>query len=232
MRMMFRVLGGVPPGSNEDWGALADIEGKARGALVAHGDARRALAVALATDRRDTERHAALTARAADLEGRAIEAARAGRDDLARAAAEAIAFLEDEASTAAQAVAAVDAAVARMRGLVEDQRRRLAAIDRGRRLATVRAALSRRIATPCRQEPLVQAEEALEALASRQDDAETIAGFCDDGSRLVEDMAEAGFGPSLRPMPRDVLARIRAKAGAPSLPATIPLTSQQQTDAG
>ena len=109
-------------------------------------------------------------------------------------------------------------AIARLRRVVEDQRRRLAEVERGRRLATVRAALGEAVASRPSGTALATTEAALRALEERQDDAEAVAAALgtDDpsqrGEGLVEDMAEAGFGPTLRPRRHDVLARIRAKA--------------------
>src|SRR5690242_20127630 len=73
--------------------ATASLERSLVSAHRAHTLARRALAIALAEEARETERRAILAAKVEDLEKRTVEALRAGREDLGLPAAEAIAAM-------------------------------------------------------------------------------------------------------------------------------------------
>ena len=216
MGTRFGILSTVLTGVFGDRGALAAVDLAAREALDGHLRSRRALALAVAAEAREAGRREAMARRAADLESRAIEAMASGREDLALRASDTIASLETEIEASTRAVAAHAAAIARLRGAVEDQRRRLADVERGRRLAALRASLGETLATGPSVAALSATETALRLIEERQDDAEAVAAELADetrpGADLVEDMAEAGFGPTLRPRRHDVLARIRAKA--------------------
>jgi phage shock protein A len=111
-------------------------------AASAHGAARRALAVAVAEETREIERCRSMTTKVIDLEDRAIQAIRAGRDDLALSASEAIAVIRTEIEASEKASSLFAAEVALARGEVNAQRRRLLELDRGRRLASIGRALN------------------------------------------------------------------------------------------
>ncbi len=175
---------------------------------VSHVAARRALASAVAEEEREAARRDALIDRAADLEGRALEALAAGRDDLAMRAAEAIAVLETEVSASEAGARRFAGKVATARREVDAQRRRLADLDRGRRLAKVGSALARSEGVPL----IARAEAALLALQAGQADDEAVAReFAPAAETLADDLAEAGFGRPTRTLPNEVLARLRAR---------------------
>src|SRR5215217_4388697 len=94
---------------------------------------KRALALALARDEAEGRRLATLEASIADLEERAIAALRAGRDDLASEAAQALASLEADRNAIREARVVFAAEVKKLRHTVTDASRRLAELERGRR---------------------------------------------------------------------------------------------------
>lgn len=178
---------------------------------TAHVAARRALALAIAEEDREIRRRGRLAENAKDLQARAIEAIAGGREDLAVRAAESIAVIETEvgASTAASEGFATKVALARRD--VDAQRRRLADLDRGRRLARVGAALNG--TAPGGLPFLARAEAALVEVDAAQADAEAVRReFAPPAETLAEDMAEAGFGRPMRVLASDVMARLRALA--------------------
>jgi hypothetical protein len=75
---------------------LMSLDRSLAAAYQSHMTARRALAIVIAEEARETERSRALMTKTQDLEQRAVEALRAGRDDLATQAAEAIAAMSVE----------------------------------------------------------------------------------------------------------------------------------------
>src|SRR5215468_1701318 len=75
---------------------MASLERSIAAAGQAHMAARRALAVAIAEEAREVQRREGLAAKAGDLEKRAVEALRAGHEDLAIEASEAIAAIATE----------------------------------------------------------------------------------------------------------------------------------------
>src|ERR1700760_966849 len=102
---------------------MASLDRSIAAAAHAHFAARRALAVAVAEETREADRRGALAAKLEDLEGRAVQALRAGREDLAIEAAEAIAVIATEIKASEQAAGRFAAEVALPRREVDAQRR-------------------------------------------------------------------------------------------------------------
>ncbi len=196
----------VPQGS-----PMSNLDRAMQAAGAAHLAARRALAVAIAEEDREVRRREVLVGKLADLEQRAIEALRGGRDDLAGQAAETIAAVETEIAASTQASTRFAAEVALARREVDAQRRRLADLDRGRRLARIGAALNS--APRDGIDTLAQAESALAALEADNHDARAIREeLAPPTDRLIEQMADLGFGAPTRVRASDVMDRLRAKA--------------------
>ncbi len=190
---------------------LSNLDRAMHAAGAAHVAARRALAVAIAEEEREVRRREALAGKLSDLELRAIEALRAGRDDLAGQAAETIAALETEITASAQASGRFAAEVALARREVDAQRRRLADLDRGRRLARVGVALNS--APREGVDALTAAESALAQLEANNHDARAIREeLAPPTERLIEQMANLGFGAPVHVRASDVMERLRAKA--------------------
>ncbi len=192
---------------------LSNLDRAMLAAGAAHVAARRALAVAIAEEEREVRRRDALAGKLSDLELRAIEALRAGRDDLAGQAAETIAAVETELTASTQASSRFAAEVTLARREVDAQRRRLADLDRGRRLARVGVALN---AAPREGvDALTAAESALAKIEADNHDARAIREeLAPPTERLIEQMADLGFGAPVRVRASDVMERLRARAVA------------------
>ncbi len=203
-----------------DQHALLLLDQQMRDAAATLSHAQRALAVALAEDAQEGRRCAAAQERAAGLEQRARAALAAGGEALATEAAEAIATLEAEHAAGQQARTLFAAEIARLRGHVADHERRLAELNRGRRVARVAEAV--RISRRGTIEPagaqfctLSEAEATLARLRGRQ---ESTADACDalagistatKPETIDKRLEAAGFGPATRPTAASVLARLK-----------------------
>ncbi len=204
-----------------DGNALPLLDQQIRDAAAVFGRARRALALAIAQEAQEAPRSEDAARRIADLEDRARQALAAGREDLATEAAEAIAGLEAERAARRTAQALFAAEAARLRRTVADTEARLADLDRGRRLARATAAVhalhgDRIAAAPLHEATLAEAEATLARLRERQAEAAAAQAALDGleaerrPASVAERLAEAGFGPPVRPTAADVLARLRA----------------------
>lgn len=191
----------------------SDLHRAIDAARTAHVAARRALAIAVAEADRETRRRGALIDDARDLQARALEALAGHRDDLAGRAAEAIAAIETEVAASEAAAVRFDQKVAVARREVDAQRRRLADLDRGRRLASVGTALSGSPPASDGLHPLARAEAALARVEAANADADALRiAFEPPAEKVADDLAEAGFGRPTRVLASDVMTRLRALA--------------------
>ncbi len=181
----------------------------------AHLSARRALAVAMAEEVREADRCANLKAKLADLETRAVAALRAGREDLAAQAAEAIAAMATEIGASERASHRFAAEVSLARREVDAQRRRLSELDRGHRLARIGDALSATAhSSGSGVDSFADAEAALAQVVAENQDARFVrAEMAPPAELLIERMSDAGFGEPVHVRASDVLARLRTTAG-------------------
>ncbi len=185
----------------------------------AHVAARRALAIAVAEETREIARRDGLVLKVTDIEHRAVAAIRAGRDDLALAATEAIAAIRTEIEASEHASTRFAAEVALARREVDAQRRRLAELDRGRRLARIGSALNH-AASPSRpgHDHLAAAEFALEKINTDNADARAVREeMAPQADRLIERLSNDGFGRPVTVRAGDVMARLRMMAAMPVL---------------
>lgn len=194
---------------------MASLERSLAAARGAHACARRALAMAMAEDAREAERRAGFSAKVSDLEQRAVDAIRAGREDLALQASEAIAVITTDINASVRASQRFAAEIALARREVDAQRRRLSELDRGRRLARVGAALNGAVpAARSGQDSLADAEAALAQVLAENQDARFVRDeMVPPAEKLIECMSEAGFGEPVHVRASDVLARLRRAAG-------------------
>ena len=209
-----------------DRNALLILDQQMRDAAAAFERAKKALAIAIAQDRQETERLAAGNARIADLESRVAAALAASNDGLAREGAEAIAALEADRNAAASAQALFAAEILRLRRHVAQAQARIAELDRGRRLAraseAVRQMRQGRIEPgPAHEATLAEAEQTLKRLRERQVEAEAAETALDEldgaaAASVTEKLAAKGFGPRLRTTAEDVLERLRSRTAAPA----------------
>ena len=203
--------------------ALAILDQQMRDAATSVDRAKKALAIAIAQDRGEEQKLAAAKAQIVELEGRAVEALKGGREDLAEKAAESIAALEADAQAAQKARAIFAAEIAKLERHVRNQSARLAELERGRRIA--RAAQAVRVSrrgrleeAPCHQATLSEAEATLARLREKQSEACLAEAALDaldaepKAENLNETLADAGFGPPVKPRAADVLARLKEKA--------------------
>lgn len=208
-----------------DRNALTLLDQQIRDVAASLEEARRALALALAGDRREGEAADALASRIADLENRTRAALAAGSDALAREGAEAIAELMADRSAAEEARARFAVEAGRLKAFVRDAESRLAALERGRRGA--RAAEAVRHLGRGRSEPaalnratLREAEATLARLRERQNEtamADEILDELDHAAtpdRAASKLEAAGFGPRRRVSADDVLAKLRSQPAA------------------
>jgi phage shock protein A len=212
-----------------DRNALLILDQQLRDASAALERAKRALAIAIAQDQQEATRLAAIETQITDLEPRVLAALEAGRDDLARDGAETIARLEADRDAARSARALFAAQIARLRQHVSEAGSRIAAVDRGRRIAraaeAVRDMRRGRIETAMpHQATLAEAEATLQRLSELQSVAATAEEALDAidaataPATAAERLAAEGFGAPLRTSADDVIARLKAR-GAGSKPA-------------
>ncbi|WP_024512379.1 PspA/IM30 family protein [Bradyrhizobium sp. ARR65] len=219
-KFLERLLGLLADLPGQGPSALAGLERAIAAARHAHTAARRALAIAMAEEAREAERRAALTAKVSALEQRAVQALRAGREDLATQAAEAIAAMTADVDASKQASQRFAAEVALARREVDAQRRRLSDLDRGRRLARIGTALN--AAAPASRsgvDSFAEAEAALAQVVADNQDARFVREeMAPPAEQLIERMADAGLGDPVQVRAADVLARLRSAAGLPVIP--------------
>jgi phage shock protein A len=196
---------------------MPSLERSIAAAASAHTAARRALAVAVAEEKREIARCHAMALQVADLEHRAVQAIRAGRDDLALAASETIALIRSDIEASGQASARFKAEVDLARGEVNAQRRRLSDLDRGRRLASVGHVLNS-VAPNSGLDCFAEAEAALAKVNADNAGARAVREeMVPAADRLTELMASQGFGRPVGVSQADVMARLRAMAALPVL---------------
>ena len=171
-----------------DRSALLILDQQIRDAAAAVEHGKRALAVAIAHDESEANRLEATIARIADLEERAVAALAGGREDLASEAAESLAVMEVDRDAVRDGRAAFAREIAHLKRTTADAGRRLAELERGRRIA--------------------QAAEAVRRLKSRGPaQVGGAAALCDAEAtlrRLRERQAAAESPAKLRPEPRFV----------------------------
>lgn len=205
--------------------ALTLLDQQMRDSAASVERAKKALALAIAQDYAEERKLAATREQIAELEARAVEALKGGREDLAAKAAENIAALEGDAQAADKARTIFSAEIAKLERHVREQSTRLSELERGRRIA--RAAESVRVmrrgrleSAPSHQSTLSEAETTLARLREQQAQAcaaETALDALDaepQAESLNETLANEGFGPPVKPRAADVLARLKEKTGS------------------
>lgn len=208
-----------------DANALVILDQQLRDATASLERAKRSLALAIAQDRQEGQRLDAVNAQIADLEQRVVAALEGDESDLARRGAEAIASLEADRDAALTARRLFAGEIERLRAHVSQAEGRIAAVDRGRRIAraaeSVRDLRRGRIG-PARpyEATLSEAETTLNRLRQRQMEAVAAEEALDEidasvaPARAAEHLAAAGFGPKLKTTADDVLARLKSKTRA------------------
>jgi len=207
-----------------DRSALLILDQQIRDAASALERGKRALAVAIAHDEAEGKRLEATLARIADLEERAVAALAGGREDLASEAAESIAMMEADRDAVREERLTFAREIVHLKRTTADAGRRLAELERGRRIAQAAEAV-RRLKTrgPARlggAAALADAEATLRRLRERQVEDAAIDATTDslDAGAAVDSIATrldaAGFGKRTRPTATDVLDRLHKRASA------------------
>jgi phage shock protein A len=203
-----------------DRNALLILDQQIRDAAGALQRGKRALAIAIVQDDAERKRIESISTRINDLEERAVAALAAGREDLAAEGAGAIAAMENDRAAVAEARASCADEIARLRSTVADSTRRLADLDRGRRLAMAAEAVRRLraghnppggIGTAA----LAEAEDTLRRLRERQTDDTAVDNVMRSpdpeaaSATLIDRLEAAGCGPPTKTTACEVLERLR-----------------------
>ncbi len=196
-----------------------------RDAATALEHAKKELACAMAHRSSEVRAASMLEDRIRGLEQGAIEAINGDRADLGAEAASVIAAAEDERAERLAAVESFTTDIARLQRLIEEGGRRLRELRRGLEMARAQEALNRAGANGRRA--LATGSGALREAEATLAHIRTTQAQCDDEQAALEEldrmsrgaeidarMAAAGFGPSPRTKPGDILVRIKAKAAA------------------
>ena len=208
-----------------DRSALLILDQQIRDAAAAIERGKRALALAIAQDEAEAKRLDATLARIADLEDRTAAALAAGSEDLAAEAAETIATLEADRDAIRDARATYGGEIGHLRHAVANATRRLADLERGRRIAQAADAVRRLKLGPAGcagSADLAEAEATLRRLRERQmEEAAADVAFRsldrDAGPvSVAEKLEAAGFGKRTRPTAADVLDRLRRRNANPA----------------
>mgnify|MGYP001251364978 CR=1 FL=1 len=206
-----------------DDNALAILDQQMREATQGYDHARKALALAQAQAEREEARIGGLVGQIGDLETRVEAALNRGATEMAREGADAIAALEADRDAAREAQKGFAAEAGRLRGKVTALTQRLADLERGRRIARASDAVGR-TRTAAGAGALATVEDAEATLARLRERQKLADAEADALDRLdpggaprstAKRMADAGFGPRLKPTADDVLARIKARRETP-----------------
>ncbi len=181
--------------------------------------ARKAVAVAIAQNKREEEQYEKIVNRIKDLEERTLIALEKGEEKIARDAAEAIAILEDERDTSKVAQERFQAGIDRLRTQVQVAETRLRELRRGYNIAeaTDKTQKIQNISGISTGTTLSDAEDTLTRLQARQTEMDNISYAIadmkevDNAEKIIERLAEAGCGTPLKTSADSVLERLKTK---------------------
>ena len=226
-RMLVTLARGAAAAADEDVAdrtALLVLDQQIREAAAATERGRRALAFAVAHDESEARRLEATLVRIADLEERAVAALEGGREDLASEAAETIAMLETDRDAITEARADSAQKINNLKTTMAAAGRRLAELERGRRLArasdAVRALKRRGGLFGSGDASLEDAEATLRRVRERQGETDAVEtaiaqlGSGTAGDTVASRLEAAGFGKPTRSTSSHVLDRLKQRAQA------------------
>lgn len=217
-----------------DRNAIVVLDQQIRDCGQALTQARKAVALAEAEFRQEAKQHSRIAARIADLENRTMTAMQAGKNELAREAAEMIASLEADSKASEETQARFEREIFRLRASVKDASARLSALKRGQQVSTAAARVRQLRAGEGigGKSALRDAEETLQRLKVRQTQADLVEASLVSMDReaspdgMIERLADAGCGTPVRTSADDVLARLAGRQ-----PAASPSSTQTSTSA-
>jgi phage shock protein A len=198
--------------------AIELIDQKIRESEAQLKAAKATLASLVQRQRSETRLFDGLTSRITTMTTRAEEALKAGREDMAQQAAEAIASMENEAQLRQETCDRLQGQVTRLRGSVEAAHRRLIDLKQGavtaraiRREQQIQGQLRTTIANTSAAD---EAEDLIARVVGRDDpfeQSQILAGIEADlnHSSLDERMAANGFGPATKVTAQQVLDRLK-----------------------
>ncbi|MEJ8475433.1 PspA/IM30 family protein [Roseibium algae] len=203
-----------------DENALSILRQQLRDAGEGLMQTKRAVAVVIAYQAREKKTAERLSGQLSDLEERALDAIRQGRDDLASEAASAIADAEAELASTEKALSHYRNEIIKLREQVSLSEQRLRSLQRGKQIADAaqRTQKLRGTMPSGVHASLREAETTLERLQSRQDHAEEVEvalvelNSTSSTSSTVARLAAAGCGAPLKADAARILDRLRARA--------------------
>jgi phage shock protein A len=227
LKLFTTLLRGAAAAAEEevaDRHALLILDQQIRDAAAGVEQCKRALAIAIAQDETEGKRLEKVTGRIADLEERAVAALDGGREDLATEAAEVIAVLEADRDAVQEARATFGAEIAGLKRAYNDAARRLADLERGRRVAQVGEAISqlKKVSRPgaAQLSALAEAEATLKRLREQQAQAIVADAALDAldpeaaSLRMADRLEAEGFGRRTKPNAASVLERLKQRASS------------------
>ena len=222
---MFKTLATLITASNaraedrvRDAFAIELIDQKIREAEARLKAGKATLASLIQRQRAERSHREALQRRLTDMTVRAEKALKAGDEDMAREAAEAVATMENELMLRDETCARLDQKVLRLRGSIESGHRRIVDLKQG---AIQARAVRREQEIQMRMggspdDATQEAEDLIARVLGRDDPFERsqiVAEIDRDlsGDTLADRMADKGYGPATRTTAEDVLKRLKAK---------------------
>ena len=196
------------------------LEQKVREADDDLSAAKQTLASLIMRERNESRTLQGVKKRIADLEKRVKQAMDAGKDDLARDGATAIADLENEADTRTRTVSSLQDKVARMRLSIDKTNRRIVDLKQGmieaKAIDAEHLAQRRMIRSIGKGTNIREAEALIKRIKEREDPVEMTEVLDDidqelDHTNIADRLAVNGFGTNPKTSTDDVLARLSKK---------------------
>lgn len=220
---LFRGAAAVTGEHIADQNALLILDQQVRDATSTFERAKKALALAIAQDQQEGLRLNTINAQINDLEVRVNAALEAGNEALSLEGAQAIADLEADRDATLTARSLFASEISRLRHHVKQAQNRIAAVDRGRKIAraaeavrhTRRGRIEAAMPHAC---TLAEAEATLKRLRERQIEFQAADEALDeiDASTApitaAQRLSAQGFGPRINTTAEDVLLRLKSKS--------------------
>ena len=196
------------------------IEGKIVEAENGQTQAKRALASMITRTKNEGRALAGIEKRVQDLESRIKMALRDGQDELAADAAQMLASMENERKVRQETLRRSDEKAQRLRLAIEKNHRMLIDLRQGlimaKAITTERKAFGSLQGDLNARSSIREGEAVLQRLLDSEDPVEAMEILDDiedalSGDKVLGDLAEAGYGASLKTNADDVLTRIKAE---------------------
>lgn len=212
----------------ETQNAAIIIDGKISEAEQGQAQAKRALASLITRAKAEEKALEALDRRINDLEPRIIQALEAGQNKLAEDAAHMLATLENEKRMRRETLYRTREKAGRLRLALEKTHRQLIDLKQGlltaRAIETERDAFRQIKGDFSARSAIREGEAVLQRLLQTDDPIEMMESLDEieaelSGDRVIDEMAQAGFGDPIKLRGADILARIKSELGTSPLKA-------------